>query len=116
MAAGQKELDAAAIQNVIQLLEHASRLPGMWLGEVTLLGATHFLTGFNAGLQAFVEIGRVNACQSKVLTDRGYRTPFHQPQEWLEQIQEKFPDELDAARERLTVELEVWKQFRDSTS
>jgi hypothetical protein len=88
----------------------------MWLGNVTALGATDFLTGFNAGLQAVSDISRVHGCLSQVIKDRGYRTPFHQPQEWLDQIQQRFPDALLAAPERLAIELDAWKQLRDSTS
>jgi hypothetical protein len=116
MAAVKREPDSAAIQNVIHLLEHASRAPGMWLGNVTLWGAMHFLTGFEAGLHVAFDIGRIEGTRSQVVEDRGYRVPRHAVQEWLDQIQERFPDELDAARERLTIELEAWKLLRDSPS
>ena len=115
MAAGKRELDAPVVEEVVKVLEHASRVPGMWLGNVTLAGSVHFLTGFTAGLGAAFDMRRLSECRAKVAEVRGYMTPFHSVLELTDQIHDRYPEESEAVIERFTVEFEAWKLLQSST-
>jgi hypothetical protein len=114
MGSDQRALDLSVVSNVIRLLEHVSRVPGMYLGEVNLLAAMHYLTGFTNGLQSGFDIQPLHAVRLQALQNRGYVLPRHALHELPDRICDRFSNEQEAAVERLAIELEAWKLLNDS--
>ena len=100
--------DLTTLQQIITLLEHIRKRPGMYLGPPSVDALVHFLPGFHAGCEiAGYRITHVpESAYHTIVEARGWEHLANKP---IAEMQARGMSELDIIEELLQIEIATWK-------
>lgn len=100
--------DLATLQQIITLLEHIRKRPGMYLGPPTVDALVHFLHGFHAGCKiAGYHVTHVpESAYHAIVEARGWAFLANKP---IAEMQARGMSEFEIIEELLQIEIATWK-------